>query len=98
VQIPVSTVEEDKDKFAKCIRDSCGMVFLDGSSEDQYIKEVCVCQPAYDAFQNVSCHAISHSKLTCNTNVAAIMHGPIGEYSFKYHLKGTQKDDTEEYE
>ena len=26
------------------------------------------------------------------------MQGPIGQYSFKYHLKGTQKDDTEEYE
>jgi hypothetical protein len=72
--------------------------FSDGSSEDRYIKEVCVRRPAYDAFQNVSCHAISHSQLTCNTNVAAIMQGPIGQYSFKYHLKGTQKDDTEEYE
>jgi hypothetical protein len=72
--------------------------FWDGSFEDRYIKEVCVRRPAYDAFQNVSCHAISHSKLTCNTNVAAIMQGPIGQYSFKYHLKGTQKDDTEEYE
>jgi hypothetical protein len=99
VQIPISTAEEDKNECAECIRDSSReMVFWGGSSEDRYIKEVCVRRPAYDAFQNVSSHAISHSKLTCNTNVAAIMHGPIGQYSFKFHLKGTQKDDTEEYE
>jgi hypothetical protein len=71
--------------------------FWDGSFDDRYIKEVCERRRAYDAFQNVACHAISHSKLTCNTNVFAIMPGPAGQYAFKYHLKGTQKDDTEQY-
>ena len=64
----------------------------------RHIKEVCICRHAYDAYQNVSCPAISQSKLTCNTNITAIMPGPAGQYAFKYHLKGTQKDDTGEYE
>jgi hypothetical protein len=68
-----------------------------GNYEERYIKEVSMRRHAYDAFQNISCHAISHSKLTCNTNIFAIMTGPIGQYVFKYHLNGTQKDDTEEY-
>jgi hypothetical protein len=71
--------------------------FWDGSFDDRYIKEVCERRRSYDAFQNVACHAISHSKLTCNTNVLALMPGPAGQYAFKYHLKGTQKDDTEQY-
>jgi len=69
----------------------------DGSCEERYIKEVCLKRQAYDAFQNVSCPAISHSKLTCNTNISLIMPGPIGQYAFKYTLKGTQEEDTEEY-
>jgi hypothetical protein len=69
----------------------------DGTYEERFIKEVCVGRLAYDAFQNVSCHAISHSKLSCNTNIAMIMPGPIAQYAFKYNLKGTQEDDTEEY-
>jgi hypothetical protein len=69
----------------------------DGSWEERYIKEVCLKRQAYDAFQNVSCPAISQSKLTCNTNISLIMPGPIGQYAFKYTLKGTQEEDTEEY-
>ena len=30
-------------------------------------------------------------RLTCNTNITAVMPGPIGQYAFKYALKGTQK-------
>jgi hypothetical protein len=70
----------------------------DGSYEKRFIKEVCIGRQAYDAFQNVSCQTISHSKLTCNTNISMIMPGPIGQYAFKYTLKGTQEDDTEEYQ
>lgn len=70
----------------------------DGTYETRFIKEVCVRRQAYDAFQNVSCHAISRSKLSCNTNICAIMSGPVGQYAFKYNVKGTQEDDTQEYE
>ena len=69
-----------------------------GEYEERHIKEVCIRRHAYDAYQNVSCSAISQSKLTCNTNITAIMPSPAGQYAFKYHLKGTQKDDTAEYE
>jgi len=65
----------------------------DGTHEERYIKEVCPERHSYDAFQNVSCRAISHSKLACNTNVSIVMDGPTGKYSFKYNMKGTQKDD-----
>lgn len=51
----------------------------------------------YDSFQNVSCPAISESKLTCNSNVAVITDGPIGMYSCKYINKPNEKDDTAEY-
>ena len=69
----------------------------DGSFEERHIKEVVVRRHKYDAFQNVSCRAISHSKLTCNTNIQVVMPGPIGQYTFKYIMKSTQKDDEEEY-
>jgi len=69
----------------------------DGTHEERYIKEVCPERHSYDAFQNVSCRAISHSKLACNTNVSIVMDGPTGQYSFKYNMKGTQKDDEKEY-
>jgi len=62
------------------------------------IKEVNVQRHQYDAFQNVSCTAISSSRLACNSNIAAIMPGPVGLYMFKYQMKGTQDDDTEEYD
>ena len=70
----------------------------DGSQEERFIKEVCVRRGAYDAFQNVCCPAISYSKLTCNTNLTAVLPGPFGQYAFKYTLKGTQKEDTVEYD
>jgi len=69
----------------------------DGTKTDRYIKEVCPRRGKYDVFQNICCPAISHSKLTCNTNVSVVMPGPVGQYSFKYNLKGTQKEDTRDY-
>ena len=69
----------------------------DGSKTDRFIKEVCPRRGKYDVFQNICCPAISHSKLTCNTNITVVMPGPVGQYSFKYNLKGTQKEDTKEY-
>ena len=48
-------------------------------------------------FQNVSCPAISESKLSCNINVALVFDGPIAQYQIKSMLKGTQEDDTTEY-
>jgi Helitron helicase-like domain at N-terminus/PIF1-like helicase len=69
-----------------------------GDHEERFIKEICVKRQAYDAFQNVSCPAISYSKLTCNTNISFVMPGPIAQYCVSYTLKGTQQSDTEEYE
>jgi len=69
----------------------------DGTSIDRHIQEVSIQRHAFDAFQNVCCPAISNLKLTCNSNIAAIMPGPMGFYIFKYKLKGTQEEDSEEY-
>ena len=70
----------------------------DGSFEERQLKEVCVRRHQYDGFQNVSCPAISQSRLTCNTNVSPVMPGPVGQYMFKYGLKQTQEDELAEYE
>ena len=51
----------------------------------------------YDAFQNVSCKAISESKFSCNSNAALITDGPVSQYQFKYQHKNTQDQDTAEY-
>ena len=83
----VQNVTDDKIKWFK----------FDGSFNERCIKEIVPRRHRYDAFQNVSCRAISHSKLTCNTNFQMIMEGLPGQYCFKYMLKCTQKDDTEEY-
>ena len=69
-----------------------------GSYEERHIKEICIRRHPYDAFQNVSCPAISYSKLTCNTNISFVMPGPIAQYCVNYTTKGTQQSDTEEYE
>ena len=70
----------------------------DGSCTKWKIKEICIERNEYNAFQNVCCPAISHSKLTCNTNVTAVLPGPVAEYTFKYQIKNTQKQDTEGFE
>ena len=52
----------------------------------------------YDCFQNVSCPAISLSKLGCgNTNVSFVFPGPILFYTCKYQMKKTQKEDQAEF-
>ena len=69
----------------------------DGSYSERCIQEICVKRTMYDSFQNESCSAISESRLTCNTNVSALMPGPNGQYTFKYQLKGTQEEDAIAY-
>jgi len=69
-----------------------------GKHEERFIKELCLQREEYDVFQNVYCPAISYSKLTCNTNIAFLMSGPIGQYCFHYSIKGTQQTDTKPYE
>ena len=51
----------------------------------------------YNLLQHVSCKAVSESKFACDSNISLITDGPIGQYQFKYQLKGTQEDDTAEY-
>ena len=70
----------------------------DGDHQERHIKEICPKRNDYDAFQNVYCPKISYSKMTCNSNVSFVMPGPIAQYCVNYSTKGTQKDDTEEYE
>jgi len=68
-----------------------------GDSRLQPIVEFLPKRGKYDLFQNVSCRAISESKFSCNSNMALITDGPVGQYQFKYHIKKTQDDDTAEY-
>ena len=68
-----------------------------GTFKHRYVKEINIKRRKYDQFQNISCPAISLSKLTCNTNVKAILPGVVGQYCFKYSLKGTQEEDTAPY-
>ena len=35
--------------------------------------------------------------MPCNTNISLLFPGPVGQYTFKYNLKDTQKDDVEKY-
>ena len=77
--------------------DTVKWYFWDGGFSERNIKEICVKRHTYDAFQNVCCPAVSHSKLTCNSNISALMPGPVGQYTVKYNFKDTNKDDTEPY-
>ena len=69
----------------------------DGSFSKRFIKEIVAERHPYDVFQNTCCPAISHSKLTCNSNIAAVLPGPNGGYAFKYSFKGTQNDEVQRY-
>ena len=71
--------------------------FWNGSFSNCFVKEVVPKRCKYDSFQNLSCPVISRSKLTCNSNIAVIMPGPVSQYTIKYILKDTQKDDTAAY-
>jgi len=69
----------------------------DGSEKKQPLVAILPKRGPYDLFQNVSCPGISETKLSCNTNIAVITDGPLGQYSIKYQHKGTQDDDQREY-
>lgn len=51
----------------------------------------------YDLCQNICCTAISHSKLSCNSNLGLIMDGPVGQYQHKYQQKPNQDEETHDY-
>jgi hypothetical protein len=70
----------------------------DGTTTDHHVMEVIVKRHLYNAFQNVCCPAFSNSMLTCNTNISPMHEGPLSHYQFKYHVKDTQDQDTEEYD
>ena len=61
-----------------------------GSCTQRSVKEINIKRKKYDLFQNISCPALSLSKLTCNTNAQAILPGVVGQYCFEYCLKDTQ--------
>ena len=69
----------------------------DGSYSKRHIYEINLRRSILDIFQNESCTAITKSKLACNTNLMALMPGPVTSYVFKYNMKGTQEDDQEAY-
>ena len=46
----------------------------------------------------MSCPAVSQTKLSCNSNVAPILDGPVGQCQHKYQIKETQGDDRRGYE
>ena len=69
-----------------------------GEMQERHIYDVVHARGKYDVYQNNCCPAISHSKLTCNTNIGVLMNGPSGVYCFKYNTKDTQEDDVEEYD
>jgi len=69
----------------------------DGEVKEQPIVQILPRRLNYDCFQNISCPAISESKLTCNSNMQLLTDGPIAQYQFKYITKHTQHQDTAEY-
>ena len=68
-----------------------------GTFKERYVKEITIKRRKYDQFQNISCPAISLSKLTCNTNIQAILPGAVAQQCLKYTLKDTQEEDTAPY-
>ena len=69
----------------------------DGTPIKKKIVEVNPRRGEFDQFQNVSCPAISQSKMTCNSNIKIISPGPVVIYVTKYAWKDTQRQDTEPY-
>jgi hypothetical protein len=61
------------------------------------IKEVVLKHHRYDVFQNQCCQAISHSKLSCNSNLQFVTQGPLAIYTFWYCFKGTQNEDASRF-
>ena len=68
-----------------------------GTFKERFAKEITIKRRKYDQYQNISCPAISLSKLTCNTNIQAILPGAVAQYCLKYTLKDTQEEDTAPY-
>jgi len=68
-----------------------------GEKREQPLVEFLPKRHPFDQFQNASCRVISESKLSCNSNVSLITDGPLGQYQFKYQMKGTQEDDSAPY-
>ena len=90
----------DRPRKKACVRfvkDDNKWIEWDGTEKHQPIIEVLPKRYTYDLFQNVCCKAISESKMTCNSNVAIITDGPVGQYQFKYVMKSTQEDDVAAY-
>jgi Helitron helicase-like domain at N-terminus len=71
----------DRPRKKACVRyikDDSKWFEWNGVEKKQPIVEVLPKRVHYDLFQNVSCKAISESKLTCNSNVSIVTDGPIG--------------------
>jgi len=86
-----TTIQKSDDTIVRWLK-------WDGTSTHRFIYEFNVKRGVYDQFQNVSCPAISHSKLSCNTNISPVTPGPVAQYQFKYHMKGCQEEEREPYE
>jgi Helitron helicase-like domain at N-terminus/PIF1-like helicase len=69
-----------------------------GTFELRQIKELVLKRQRYDSFQNSCCRAISHSKLSCNSNLQFVTPGPILLYVFYYVFKPTQDDETSKFD
>ena len=69
----------------------------DGSSYQIPLSQIAPKRGKYDLFQNCCCEPVSHSKFTCNSNVALILDGPIGQYMHKYQEKQNQAEETADY-
>jgi hypothetical protein len=90
----------DRPRKKACIRNvNNSNLWFEWTGDDklQLIIKVLPKSHTYDLFQNVSCMAISESKLTCNSNVSNITDGPVGQYQFKYIMKSMQEDDCAAY-
>ena len=69
----------------------------DGEQAKQPLVQILPKRKPYDLFQNVSCKAISESKLACNSNVSLITDGPVSQYQIKYQTKGNYDEESAEY-
>ena len=85
-------------KVEEITKDKVSWYKFSGEDKPRHLYEIRPRRGRLDVYQNDCCPAVSHSKLSCNTNISAVMTGPMGMYCFKYNTKDTQKDDTEEYE
>jgi hypothetical protein len=90
----------DKSRLHTSIkRNSEGVLWhlWNGNHEVQPLLQFLPKWSVYNLFQNTSCQAVSKSKFAYDSNVSVITDGPIAQYQFKCHLKGTQEKDTAEY-